>query len=58
MSENKKPGPSLNPEQAQTAPTRQVSLDTPQQDSDWSENKKLEWIKRSSVQLLKVFNQS
>jgi|PeaSoiMetatran63_FD_contig_21_4132355_length_265_multi_8_in_0_out_0_1 hypothetical protein len=44
-------------QQGQTGQIHQVSLDTPQQDSDWSEKKKLEWIKNSSVQLLKVFNQ-
>ena len=35
----------------------QIVLDTPQQDSDWSEAQKLEWIKNSSAILLKVFNQ-
>ena len=34
----------------------QVKLDTPQQDSNWSESKKIKWIKDSSAILLKVFN--
>ncbi len=39
------------------AGTNQIVLDTPQQDSDWSEAKKLEWLKASSAKLLKIFNQ-
>jgi hypothetical protein len=58
MSDGKttKANPSVNV--GETGKTHQVSLDTPQQDSDWSEKKKLEWIKRSSANLLKVFNQA
>jgi hypothetical protein len=37
--------------------SNQIVLDTPQQDSDWSEAKKLEWLKNSSAKLLKIFNQ-
>ena len=35
-----------------------IALETPQQDSDWSESKKLEWLKKSSANLLKVLNQT
>ena len=36
--------------------TPEVKLDTPQQDSNWSDLKKIEWIKDTSKTLLKVFN--
>jgi hypothetical protein len=39
-------------------PSQTIALGTPQQDSDWPESKKLEWLKKSSAKLLKVLNQT
>jgi hypothetical protein len=39
-----------------TEESKEIKLDTPQQDNVWTESQKLEWIKSSSARLLKVFN--
>jgi hypothetical protein len=36
--------------------SKEIKLDTPQQDSEWTETRKLEWIKSASARLIKVFN--
>ncbi len=33
-----------------------VTLTTPQQDKDWPEDQKIEWIKGATTKLLKTFN--
>jgi hypothetical protein len=39
-----------------TEESKEIKLDTPQQDRVWTESQKLEWIKNSSARLIKVFN--
>lgn len=33
-----------------------VKVDTPQQDSDWSEDRKIEWVKGATRKLVKAFD--
>ncbi len=39
-----------------TEQSKEIKLDTPQQDSEWTESRRFEWIKKSSARLIKVFN--
>jgi hypothetical protein len=47
----------MSDEKSSSSKTNVLRVDTPQRDSDWPEERKIEWVKKYTAHVLAVLNQ-